>query len=154
MTVANVFRLDAHFADRDDAQTSGFRPVDLVEIGESVGRPLRTLLRRKESRSSGDRGKSRWLITGTRTFLFDALANLVDNAIKHGREAGKVVVRLDRCDHGAVISVADNGRNSARRGISHVFPSLLPARAQPLHAGQWAGAQPCRRGSRVSTRRG
>jgi signal transduction histidine kinase len=61
------------------------------------------------------------LITGDRDLLFDALANLVDNAIKHGREAGKVVVRLDRCDDGAVISVADNGPGIPLDEHQHVF---------------------------------
>jgi signal transduction histidine kinase len=49
------------------------------------------------------------LIAGDRDLLFDALANLVDNAIKHGREAGSVVIKLDRRDGAATVSVADNG---------------------------------------------
>ena len=38
------------------------------------------------------------VITGDRDLLFDAVANLVDNAIKHGREAGQVTVELSRSD--------------------------------------------------------
>jgi signal transduction histidine kinase len=34
--------------------------------------------------------------TGDRDLLFDAVANLVDNAIKHGREAGQVSVEVVR----------------------------------------------------------
>ena len=35
-------------------------------------------------------------VTGDRDLLFDAVANLVDNAIKHGREAGRVRVEVTR----------------------------------------------------------
>jgi signal transduction histidine kinase len=41
--------------------------------------------------------------------LFDAIANLVDNAIKHGRADGHVVVRGENLDGGAIISIADDG---------------------------------------------
>jgi signal transduction histidine kinase len=89
-------------------QTAGFRPVDLVEIGESVA-DLYDAAAEEKKVDLQVIGQKPMLITGDRDLLFDALANLVDNAIKHGREAGKVVVRLDRCEDGAVISVADNG---------------------------------------------
>jgi len=61
------------------------------------------------------------LITGDRDLLFDAIANLVDNAIKHGREAGRVEVRLDRRDNGTLISVADNGPGIPVDERQHVF---------------------------------
>jgi signal transduction histidine kinase len=48
-------------------------------------------------------------VTGDRDLLFDAIANLVDNAIKHGREAGQVTVEVDHSDGEGVISVADDG---------------------------------------------
>jgi signal transduction histidine kinase len=44
-----------------------------------------------------------------RDLLFDAIANLVDNAIKYGREAGQVIVEVKMSDGGATISVADDG---------------------------------------------
>ena len=101
-------------------QTSGFRPVDLVEIGESVA-DLYDAAAEERKVDLQVIGQKPMLITGDRDLLFDALANLVDNAIKHGREAGKVVVRLDRCDDGAVISVADNGPGIPLDEHQHVF---------------------------------
>jgi hypothetical protein len=50
----------------------------------------------------------RVLITGDRDLLFDAVSNLADNAIKYGREAGRVTVEVTR-NGGALISVADDG---------------------------------------------
>ena len=46
-------------------------------------------------------------ITGDRDLLFDAISNLVDNAIKHGRE--EVTVAVLRGPGGPVLTVADRG---------------------------------------------
>jgi signal transduction histidine kinase len=48
-------------------------------------------------------------VTGDRDLLFDALSNLVDNAITHGREGTKVVVEAVQSDDGPVLTVGDDG---------------------------------------------
>jgi signal transduction histidine kinase len=48
-------------------------------------------------------------VTGDRDLLFDAVANIVDNAIKHGRETGQVTVELCQDTVCALISVSDDG---------------------------------------------
>ena len=58
---------------------------------------------------------------GDRDLLFDAVANLVDNAIKHGREAGRVTVEVTRNDRGAVVSVADDGPGIPEQERQNVF---------------------------------
>jgi signal transduction histidine kinase len=89
-------------------RTSGFRPVDLVEIGESVA-DLYDAAAEERKVHLQVIGQKPMLIAGDRDLLFDALANLVENAIKHGREAGSVVIKLDQRDGAAAVSVADNG---------------------------------------------
>jgi signal transduction histidine kinase len=101
-------------------RTSGFRPVDLVEIGEAVA-DLYDAAAEEKNVDLQVIGQEPVLIFGDRDLLFDAVANLVDNAIKHGRDAGKVVVRLDRDDNWAVISVADNGPGIPIDEHQHVF---------------------------------
>jgi signal transduction histidine kinase len=54
-------------------------------------------------------GEQQVFVTGDRDLLFDAVANVVDNAIKHGREAGQVSVEVAHCNGEALLSVADNG---------------------------------------------
>jgi signal transduction histidine kinase len=54
-------------------------------------------------------GDSEVLVTADRDLIFDAVANVVDNALKHGRPAGRVVVASEILDGSPVISVADNG---------------------------------------------
>lgn len=101
-------------------RTSGFGAVDLVEVAEAVVDLYDAAAEDKAVRLkvTGDRPV---LITGDRDLLFDALANLVDNAIKHGREAGQVTVELDKSDSDAVISVADNGPGIPVDEHRHVF---------------------------------
>jgi signal transduction histidine kinase len=101
-------------------RTSGFRAVDLVEITEAVVDLYDAAAEDKDVDLTvvGDKPV---LITGDRDLLFDAVANLIDNAIKHGRDAGKVTVQLSRCEADAVISVADNGPGIPIDEHQHVF---------------------------------
>jgi signal transduction histidine kinase len=99
---------------------SGFRPVDLVEVTEAVVDLYDAAAEDKDVDLTVIVDKP-VLITGDRDLLFDAVANLVDNAIKHGREAGKVTVQLSQADADAVISVADNGPGIPVDEHQHVF---------------------------------
>jgi len=89
-------------------RTSAFRTVDLREIAEEVGE-----LFDAAAEDNGGRvevtGAKPAPIVGDRDLLFDAIANLVDNAIKHGRSSGVVTVSIDSSAGGVGISVADDG---------------------------------------------
>lgn len=54
-------------------------------------------------------GDQNVLIRGDQDLLFDALANLLDNAIKHGRAAGNVTVEIVKNVNGTIMSVSDDG---------------------------------------------
>lgn len=90
-------------------RTSAFRAVDLREIAEEVGELF--------DAAAEDNGGGRVEVTGAkpapivgdRDLLFDAIANLVDNAIKHGRPSGVVIVSVDSSAGGVAVSVADDG---------------------------------------------
>jgi signal transduction histidine kinase len=61
------------------------------------------------------------------------VANLVDNAIKHGREAGQVTVEVTQ-NGGAVISIADDGPgipNNERQNVFKRFYRLERNRRTP-----------------------
>lgn len=90
------------------ARKDAFRTVNLVEIaGEVV--ELYDAAAEQVTTHLVLAGDPAVLVTGDRDLLFDAIANLVDNAIKHGRPGGRVTVTCDNLEEGAMISVADDG---------------------------------------------
>jgi signal transduction histidine kinase len=60
-------------------------------------------------------------VTADRDLLFDAIANLVDNAVKHGRAGGLVTVYTGKIDSEAIISVSDEGPGIPEIEFMHVF---------------------------------
>jgi signal transduction histidine kinase len=85
-----------------------FRTVSLTQIASEVVELFDAV-----SEESGGRlslvADQQALVAGDRDLLFDAISNLVDNAIKHGREAGQVSVEVAHIDRGSFVLVADDG---------------------------------------------
>lgn len=90
------------------ARKGGFRTVNLVEIAGEVVELYDAAAEQDGTRLMliGDREV---LATGDRDLIFDAIANLVDNALKHGRHGGEVVVTCEMIDGQPVVSIADDG---------------------------------------------
>lgn len=63
-------------------------------------------------------------VLGDRDLLFDALANLVDNAIKHGRQGGRVKLEVRNSDDGALVTVTDDGPGIPAEKRGRVFDRL------------------------------
>jgi signal transduction histidine kinase len=99
---------------------AAFRSINLMEIASEVVELFDAAAEDKRGHLKivGDQSV---LATGDRDLLFDAVANLVDNAIKHGRDAGHVTVEVKVSDGGAVISVADDGPGIPLDEYQHVF---------------------------------
>jgi signal transduction histidine kinase len=102
------------------ARKGAFRTVNLVEIASEV-----VELYDAAAEQDGTRltiaGEREVLVTGDRDLIFDAIANLVDNAIKHGRHGGQVVVANENIDGSPVISIADDGPGIPADECEHVF---------------------------------
>ena len=101
-------------------RTAAFRSVNLAEIAREVVELFDAAAEDKGVRLTTTGGE-RVLVTGDRDLLFDATANLVDNAIKHGREAGHVDVQVTDGAAGAAITVADDGPGIPEHELPHVF---------------------------------
>jgi signal transduction histidine kinase len=98
----------------------GFRTVNLVEIaGEVV--ELYDAAAEPDGTRLSIAGEREVLVTGDRDLIFDAIANLVDNAIKHGRAGGHVVVANETIDGSPVVSIADDGPGIPADQHEHVF---------------------------------
>jgi signal transduction histidine kinase len=102
------------------ARKDAFRTVNVVEIAGEVVELYDAAAEQDGTRLTmvGDREVQ---VTGDRDLIFDAIANLVDNAIKHGRNAGHVVVSIETTGSGAMISVADDGPGIPACECEHVF---------------------------------
>ena len=102
------------------ARKGAFRTVNLVEIAGEVVELYDAAAEQEGTRLTvvGDREV---LVTGDRDLIFDAIANLVDNAIKHGRAGGQVVVANENIDGKPVISIADDGPGIPAHEYEQVF---------------------------------
>jgi signal transduction histidine kinase len=60
-------------------------------------------------------------VVGDRDLLFDAISNLVDNAIKHGGERGEVGITMARGADGPVLSIGDRGAGIPVEERNHVL---------------------------------
>jgi signal transduction histidine kinase len=100
-------------------RTSAFRTVNLSAIASEVVELFDAAAEDKGAHLDA-RVDKEVLVTGDRDLLFDAIANLVDNAIKHGREEGRVTVEVTH-NGSAVISVADDGPGIPDNELQNVF---------------------------------
>ncbi len=101
-------------------RTAAFRSVNLVEIASEVVELCDAAAEDKGVHLEV-LGHQRVLVAGDRDLLFDAVANLLDNAIKHGRQGGQVTVEVNRSDGAAVISVSDDGPGIPVAECENVF---------------------------------
>ena len=102
------------------ARKDAFRSVNLVEIaGEVV--ELYDAAAEQDDTHLSIVGDCEVLVTGDRDLIFDAIANLVDNAIKHGRNGGHVVVCVENTDKGPLVAIADDGPGIPACEREHVF---------------------------------
>ena len=119
-------------------RTAAFRTVDLAEIAREVVELFDAAAEDKGS-SLNIVAERRVLVTGDKDLLFDTVANLVDNAIKHGREAGHVTVEVAQNDGGAQISVADDGPGIPSDEHQHVFKRFYRLERNRLTPGNGLG---------------
>lgn len=99
---------------------AAFRLVNLAEIAREVTELFDAAAEDRQARLCVV-AEPKVLIVGDRDLLFDALANLVDNAIKHGREAGKVTVAVSENEDTATVIVADDGPGIPPEEFAKVF---------------------------------
>jgi len=114
-------------------RTAGFRNLDLTEIAREVLELFEPAAEENGvtlELSTGDRVE----VVGDRDLLFDAISNLVDNAIKHGGRNGRVIVAVSQDSGGAVLCVADRGPGipiDERKHVLRRFYRLERSRNSP-----------------------
>jgi signal transduction histidine kinase len=119
-----VLRIFASLTRISQIEASGrkvaFRPVDLAEIATKVVELFDAAVEERGGRLELIADGPAFII-GDRDLLSDALANVVDNAIKHGQAGGRVSVEIARGHETATITIADDGPGIPAEEHSHVF---------------------------------
>jgi len=87
---------------------SGFRSVALAELVREVGDLYEPIAEDKKI-ALVVAAKDEVTVNGDRDLLFEAVANLVDNAVKFTPEGGRVELSLSQADDEAVLRVRDTG---------------------------------------------
>ncbi len=85
-----------------------FSDVDLTSLIDDVAELYRPLIEENGSRLSLHNAPA-VVVRGDRDMLFQAVANLVDNAIKHTKGGGRIEISLAPSDGGAAIAIEDDG---------------------------------------------
>jgi signal transduction histidine kinase len=115
------------------AQRAGFADVDLAELARDVAELYEPLAENKRQRFTTN-VQDAVHIDGDRDLLFQAVANLIDNAIKYTPVGGEIELTLQAHDGGARIIVADNGPGipaEARDQVLQRFFRLDTSRTTP-----------------------
>jgi signal transduction histidine kinase len=100
--------------------SAGFCTVNLAEIAGDVVELFDAAAEELGGRIK-IQSQQRVLVTGDRDLLFDAIANVVDNAIKFGGEAGRVTVDVIERDGTPLVSIADHGPGIPPEQRPHVL---------------------------------
>jgi signal transduction histidine kinase len=108
-------------------------PIDLAPIVEDVAELYAPLAEEKEvALKIAPAGATR--IEGNRSLISQALANLVDNAIKYTPSGGRVIVTASETPQGVELRVADTGPgipDSERARVVERFVRLDASRSAP-----------------------
>jgi signal transduction histidine kinase len=119
--VLRIFSSITRIAQIETQERKGaFRTINLVEIASEVVE-LYDAAAEQDGTHLIIAGDRQVMVTGDRDLIFDAIANLVDNAIKHGRAGGHVVVANEIIEDRPVISIADDGPGIPADQYEHVF---------------------------------
>jgi signal transduction histidine kinase len=100
---------------------AGFGPVNLSAIVQDVVELYEPLAQDKQQQITLNLPDEKINITGDRDLLFQAIANVLDNAIKYTPEAGQVSVTMRQHGSQAVVEVIDSGVGIPEEKYDKVF---------------------------------
>ncbi len=112
----------AHVESQDVANR--FQPVDMMSLTRDVIELYEPVAEQRGQRFETDLVKTR-PISGDRDMLFQAIANLVDNAIKYSPENGLIQISLDKAEDKVKLIIADSGPGIPSREHEKVFQRLF-----------------------------
>jgi signal transduction histidine kinase len=115
------------------AQRGAFARVDLSAVAEAVAEVYAPAAEERGQALTAEIAPGLGVV-GDRALITQMLANLVENAIRHGRDAGHVRVLLSQSGEGAELVIEDDGPGippEERERVFRRFHRLDRARATP-----------------------
>ena len=112
---------------------SRLEPIDLAALVEDASELYEALAEEKQIRIER-RITGKPTVTGDRDLLFQAITNLLDNAVKYTQEGGRLSLEVEQAGHVVDVTVADNGPGIPaleRDKVVQRFYRLEPGRNAP-----------------------
>jgi len=129
----NTFHALLRIAEVESGSRRRFAEIDLSELIDDVGELYEPVASSRGQTLTADAGEP-VPAHGDRDLLFQALTNLVDNAVKYTPEGGEVSIRAERADDHVALVVADNGPGvpeDQRENVLERFVRLEASRGSP-----------------------
>ena len=106
-----------------------FKPVDLFQLVNDVKSVSNALLSQKNLRINISAKGTSFIVSGSKDLLFDAVQNLVSNAIKYGEPDRTIDIELEDTSDQIEISVTDYGYGISIEDQQKVFDKFFRVRS-------------------------
>ncbi|MBE6748689.1 MAG: HAMP domain-containing histidine kinase [Ruminococcaceae bacterium] len=116
---------------KTDAYTMDFNMCEVSEIVSSIITDFKPIFSEKEFTITGS-SKMRC----DKSWLFEAIGNVIKNACEHTADNGKIEVIIDDSEQSTIVTVSDNGGGVETQEISKIFNRFHRTKnAKPQSAG-------------------
>jgi two-component system OmpR family sensor kinase len=110
-------------------------PVDLAALTQRVVKSLQPIANGRIQADLGDEGT---IVTADESDIYEAIKNIVDNALKYAPQSA-VQVRVTRDERGACVSVSDQGPGMDPQDVQHAFDRFYRGSARGETEGSGLG---------------
>jgi two-component system phosphate regulon sensor histidine kinase PhoR len=107
--------------------------VDLQAVARDVVDHFQLQMKERGVRSDLDLKATNAVVIGDRVHLTNAVTNLVDNALKYGRDGGHIHVRSTSKGGELLISVTDDGIGIRKEDLRHIFERFYRVHTGNVH---------------------
>ncbi len=94
----------------DITKTTKSAAETFLPLAEKKGLEIKTIFSDKRIEIWGDEGK-----------LYEAITNLIDNAVKYNKPKGKIKIKLEDADNDVKVQIADTGVGIPEEDLSRLF---------------------------------
>lgn len=107
--------------------------VDMHMVAQDIADHFRLQVRERQVTFSLELGATRAVVNGDRVHLTNAITNLVDNALKYGKDGGTIVLRTKSKSAELIVSVADDGIGIHKEDLKHIFERFYRVHTGNVH---------------------